>query len=249
MTKELSKLEIDGLYNLYRQWPYRHNERLLSGREHLTFYFEGRIVRELQRRHAVTKAEQQKIDYCAKAYKGELINLARILGIPVGNISPTVPPKTHIPEELAAVIRQYAGYKTIADREILIEYTDSALETIDAAQDKQTVALLSAELAELGRKKIIRIPQKVNSILYDAVKDWQKHPRVPDTEMVMPLLTLSLLDNDIALERKAIRIINRCYRACLGNPTDADLSIAITFQEYLPRVSQNRLKTCSAAIQ
>ena len=147
------------------------------------------------------------------------------------------------------MIRQYADYKTIADREILIEYTDSALETIDMAPDKQTVAELAAELAELGRKKIIRIPQKVYSILYNAVNDWQKHPHVPDTEMVMPLMTLSLLNNDLTFERKAIRIINRCYKACLDSPTDADLRIAITFREYLPRFSRSRLKTCSAAIQ
>lgn len=249
MAEKLSKLEIDGLYNLYRQWPHRHEERLLSGREHLTFYFEGRIIRELQRRHSTTRAEHQKIDYCSEAYKGELINMARIFGIPVGNIQATAPSKTRNPEELAAVIRQYADYKTIADREILIEYTDSALETIDVAPDKQTVAELAAELAELDRKKIIRIPQKVYSILYNAVNDWLKHPRVPDTEMVMPLMTLSLLNNDLTFERKAIRIINRCYKACLDSPTDADLRIAITFREYLPRFSRNRLKTCSAATQ
>lgn len=234
MKVKQSEPRIDGLYNQFNRWPHRHEERLLAGREHLTFYNEGRIVRQLLQCKATGIAQRQKIDSCLKSYKNELSNLSRIFAMPVGDIHTAEPAQTHTPAELAEKIRQYTDYMDIAGRELLIEYADRALDALEAAEDRQPVADLAAALAEAGRKEALRIPQWVNTFLSEAVKDWQKHPRVPDTDMVMPMLTLALLNHDPALERKAARIIRRCYKACRTNPTPAGLRIAISCREYTP---------------
>lgn len=82
-SEALSAMTVDELYNLYRGWPLRHREREAEGREHMTFYFEGKIVGELQRREVADKGEQLKIDYCAIIYRNELENLAFIFSLPI----------------------------------------------------------------------------------------------------------------------------------------------------------------------
>ena len=47
-SADLSTMTIDELHKLYRQWPIRHQERLNEGREHMTYYFEGQIVKEFK---------------------------------------------------------------------------------------------------------------------------------------------------------------------------------------------------------
>ena len=91
---DLSAMTISELYDHYRQWPERHEQRLKEGREHMTYYYEGRIVRELQRRHPATTAEQLKIDYCTATYATELENLSRIFSLPVHAEANTQHPDT-----------------------------------------------------------------------------------------------------------------------------------------------------------
>ncbi|MDE6769723.1 MAG: hypothetical protein K2J78_08390, partial [Muribaculaceae bacterium] len=62
-SKDLSAMTVDELYNLYRGWHLRHRKREAEGRELITFYYEGKIVKELQRRKPTDNGEQLKIDY------------------------------------------------------------------------------------------------------------------------------------------------------------------------------------------
>ncbi len=80
---DMNSMTIDELYKLYLQWPKRHNERLVDGREQLTFYYEGRIVRELNRRTTTVLAEQLKVDYCNLTYANELENMSFVFSTPL----------------------------------------------------------------------------------------------------------------------------------------------------------------------
>ena len=80
---DLTAMPIDELYKLYRRWPIRHKERELEGREHRTFYFEHRIVEELQQRKPLNKDEQLKIDYCVATHSNALENLSFTCSLPV----------------------------------------------------------------------------------------------------------------------------------------------------------------------
>lgn len=149
------------------------------------------------------------------------------------------------------------------------------------SKDIQLLAGLLAELVELRRKETIKIPAWVGEMLVDAVAAWEKCPAVPDTDMVIPLLTLSLFlrtqpfksdvdskhsastflgsrdssaslrnrntsasDQSAALERKAQRIINKCYRSCIsGTGTPAQFNIATTCSTYVPRYNPSKLIT------
>ncbi len=124
---DLSALSISDLYNLYLGWPARHRQRRRLGREPLTFYYEGHIVREMLSRKPTDKGEQLKIDYCVAAYNNELDNLSSILSLPVNLGNPQVypdPEKAYSKEELADLIARYTPYRDITERELLIEYTD-----------------------------------------------------------------------------------------------------------------------------
>ena len=117
-NKDLEELSIGSLYNLYRQWPLRHQARLEEGREHLTYYYEGRIVRELNSRKASTKDEQLKIDYCSFAYKTELENLSSIISKPIVVNRNKLEPdcrREHSPAELTALIRLYSDYRDVTE--------------------------------------------------------------------------------------------------------------------------------------
>ena len=174
---DLSAMTIDELYDHYRRWPERHEQRLKEGREHMTYYYEGRIVRELQRRHPSTTAEQLKIDYCTAAYATELENLSRILSLPVHAEANTQHPDTaeahpahadahapdsadaYTPAELAALITRYAHYRDIAGRERLIEAVDLALAALTRhPRNNQDIQLLQSEITKLQLWKTIRIP-------------------------------------------------------------------------------------------
>ena len=143
-----------------------------SGREHLTYYYEGRIVRELNSRKASTKDEQLKIDYCSFAYKTELENLSSIISKPIVVNRNKLEPdcrREHSPAELTALIRLYSDYRDVTEREILVEYVDYALDIIDSTDDKASVLALAAELVELARRKIVVVPQRVTDFLADAI--------------------------------------------------------------------------------
>ena len=163
-TKALSAMTIGELHKLYRQWPVRHEERLKEGREHMTYYFEGLIVRELQSRKPTTKEEQLKIDYCVATYNNELDNMSFIFSCPVKVDDNKIYPdttKTYSPDELAALITRYSHYRDVAEREILIEYVDLALDMLGNECYKHNSQRLAFEIAELGRRKVLRVPEWV----------------------------------------------------------------------------------------
>lgn len=167
---DLASLTIDELYQLYRQWPLRHESRVAEGREHCTFYFEGHIVKELTTRNAANISEQFKIDYCTLTYANECENLAFIFSKPfhAGIHKPTPgKDKKYTTAELLPLIRLHADYHDIAERELLVEYVDCALDILQHTEDKTTVLKLATEIANLAHNQIIKIPAWVTLYTVD----------------------------------------------------------------------------------
>lgn len=163
---DLTAMTIGELHNLYRRRPVRHQKRAAQGREHMTYYYEGLIVSELQSRSAANRNEQLKIDYCVATYRNELNNMSFIFSCPVKADDDKIYPdrtKNYSPAELAALIRRYSRYRDIIEREILIEYVDYALDMLDCEGSNDDTALLQAVVADLGRQRIIRIPDRAKT--------------------------------------------------------------------------------------
>lgn len=199
-VNDLSALDIDELYRLYRRWPIRHKDRRAEGREYFTYYYEGRLVRELQQRKAAGKGEQLRIDYCVATYHNELDNMSFILSCPIKVDDDKIYPdssRQYTPEELTALITLYRDYRDVVEREILVEYVDIALDLIE---NKEDFALI-AELAEIGRKGIINVPAWVKGKLERTVDN--ASDAVP--ELPLAILALNMQDGDKTL------FINRCY--------------------------------------
>lgn len=205
-VNDLSVMDIDELYRLYRRWPLRHKNRQNEGREHFTYFYEGRIIRELLQRKATDKGEQLKIDYCAATYNNELDNMSFILSCPIKVDDDKIYPdssRQYSPEELTALITFYRDYRDVVEREILVEYVDMALDLIENKED----LVLIAELAEIGRKGIIRVPAWVNGKLERTIDN--ASCAVPELSLAM--LTLNMQNGDETSVRSAKRFINRCY--------------------------------------
>ena len=279
-SKYLSAMSVDKLYNLYRGWHLRHRKREADGREHMTFYYEGKIVRELQRRKPVDKGEQLKIDYCAITYHNELENLAFIFSLPVSSqpissLSTEVGKELIYPDsqkdmksremdnsliypesgreyilsDLLALIKLYSHYHTIAERELLIEYIDMALDLMSVTTiptDKIPYMALASELVEIGRKDIVKVPNWVSGFLEEAIEAARKDKTVRESDLVLPILTLQLQNGSSKLEREATRIINRCYRRAIGLEGNVDslvddLYIAVSCCDYISRFSVKKI--------
>lgn len=271
----LSAMTVDELYNLYRGWPLRHRGREAQGREHMTFYFEGKIVGELQRREVADKGEQLKIDYCSITYRNELENLAFIFSLPVSSLPvesvsslarhdsdedmkyPVTDYGLIYPEsgreytssELLVLIKLYSHYRTVTERELLIEYVDMALDLMSATEtstDKISCMTLASELVELDRKGIVRVPNWVSRFLEESIEAARMDETVRKSELVLPLLTLQLQNNSPKLEREAVHIVNRCYRSALALVGDTDtliddLYIAVTCCDYVSRFNVKKV--------
>ena len=151
---DLSTMTIDELHKLYRQWPIRHQERLNEGREHMTYYYEGQIVRELQTRKPATKDERLKIDYCNATYSNELDNLSFIFSCPAETDTDKIYPdkaKTYSPDELAELIKN-----------INVDY---ALDMLECNGCNLESLRLLTEIADLGQREVIRVPEWINAKL------------------------------------------------------------------------------------
>lgn len=160
-AKDMSSMTIDELHRLYRQWPIRHEERKKEGREHLTYYYEGQIVKEIQSRKAATKDEQLKIDYCIATYHNELDNVSFLLSLPLKVDDNKIYPdraKTYSAEELTELIKRYSNYRDVVEREILIEYVDYALDLLQREDCKPYSPNLISTIADLGHRKVIAVP-------------------------------------------------------------------------------------------
>jgi hypothetical protein len=168
-AEDLSDMSVDDLYQHYRRWPIRHNARAAEGREHFTFYYEGLIVSELKKRKVSCKTEQFKKDYCILTYENELENLSFVLGVPISVNDEKCgfsPEKDYTVTELTDLIKHYANYCDVYERELLVRYVDNALDYIRDAGDKSSVIALASEIAELGRKRIISIPQWLTDVFH-----------------------------------------------------------------------------------
>ena len=245
-SSNLSTLSISQLEILYRQRELRLEARMEEGRETFTRFFETRIVKELERREASDALDQLKKDYCLLTNKNELEHISTILGLPLWNkdVCPDGEADKSI-EALTAYIRLYSKFRTLSERECLVEYVDSALDILGTTSEMQPLANLASEIAELDRKRIVKCPKWVNKTLSHAVKEWFKAPMVHETEMVMPLLTLAMIKDDLTLERRAQHIINQCYKRCVsGLCTVDDIFAAITYSTYVTRFSVRKVTAC-----
>lgn len=248
-STDLATLTISELYSLYRCWPIRHNERKVEGREPFSFYYEGRIVRELQSRKATNKAEQLKINYCVATYNNELNNMSFVFSRPLQVNGEKILPdskKNYNPDELTALIRLYRDYRDIIDREILVEYVDYALNLLQQDEDATFKLELLSEIAELGRRKIIRIPAWVNQKLEDTVKLAITCKTANESELSLAMLTLQIINGDNSLERKAQRIINRCYKSAFEsdksiNDRIEQLHNAVICRDYVTKFSIRKI--------
>lgn len=168
VSPDLKAMSIHDLHRLYRRWPIRHGDRRAEGRESMTFYYEGQIVRELMSRKAANKGERLKIDYCTTMYSNELCNMSELFSLPVKIDNKKIYPETerdYSPEELIALISLYKNYRDVIEREILVEYVDRALDYLENSQDVPAALSLLTEVADLGRRKIIHVPEWVNKKL------------------------------------------------------------------------------------
>lgn len=248
---DLAFMKIDELHSLYRSWPMRHKERQSEGRESFSFYYEGRIVRELSKRKPANKTEQLKIDYCVATYRNELDNMSAVFSLPVQVGGEKILPDStrhYSPDELTALIRRYKVYRAIEEREILVEYADLALDLLQQDSGAPSSLPLLTEIAELRRVNIIRIPEWVVSKLEYAVKLALALKTSSDAELPLPLLTLHIITKDQTLERKAQRIINRCYRSVFDGGIDLgkrieNLHTAVTCCDYVSRFSVRKAVT------
>lgn len=261
------EMTVDALFHLFRQSPLRTGQRRDSGREHLTCLEDLPLISELRRRTPADFGQWLKIHYCRLAYSNRLENLSRTFSLPVslGNdkIYPA-PCADYTPEELLALIRLYTDYRDIAEREILIQYVDIALDLMERAVDRIPLMELAAEIMELGRRHIINVPSWIRDFLVDAISAGRRDSALHPSRFVIPLLTLHLADSDPALEREAAAIINRCYTALLTSPLSApsssalldplslasisdtidNLHIAVTCSDYIPRFNLTALSKC-----
>lgn len=244
-ANNLSTLTIGELHSLYRCWPIRHQKRIASGREHLTFYYENRIIRELLRRKASGKSEQLKIDYCVATYHNELENLSFILSVPVQIHDDKIFPdfmRDYTPDELLALIRLYSGYSDVIEREILVEYIDFALDTLERNEDIEFGMPLLTELAEIGLSKKIYVPDWVRDRLEKAIQYAVVTKTGKETELVPAMLTLQMLNSDTSLTSKARLMVNRCYKSAFDDCADLgerieNLHTAVTCCDYVSRFS------------
>lgn len=236
----LESMTINELFSHYRRWPARHEQRRSEGRELFTFFYERRIVDQLATRRAATLAEQFKIDYCTLSYSIAIESLAHMLGLPAGNAAAKFRPdarRAYTAAELYTLIRLYTAYGSIAERERLVEYIDLALNLLKDAETDADTLRLASQLAEISRKGIVQCPEWLSDTLARGIGD----KSIDDAAKVIPLLTLATINGDDTATRKAQRIINRCYRACLEAPTVDALHTAVTCCDYVSRFSPRKM--------
>ena len=121
---------------------------------------------------------------------------------------------------LTLLIKRYSGYKSIEERELLVECVDLALDTMQSTEDKAMLIGIAAEIVEIGRRNIVKVPGWTVDYLSEAIHQARKDPRVAESELVLPLLTLNIQTRSPKLERAAQRIINRCYKSAFDDTLD-----------------------------
>ena len=171
---------------------------------------------------------------------------------PAAGLAGSRVPRANRAEELAALLRRHSDYRDFAGLTLLLEYTSLALSLLQHTPGQQTTGNhlnLLCELVELRRKRIIPIPAWVDTRLEKTVKQALLSDGGNDPRLALPLLTLHMLTGDDALERKARRIINRCYREAFDDtlplPRRIDsLHTAVTCCDYVTRFSPRKAAAC-----
>ncbi|MDE5725310.1 MAG: hypothetical protein K2I12_04785, partial [Duncaniella sp.] len=208
-------------------------------------YFETAIVNELGRRQPSDRGERLMIDYCRIVNRLELENVGFILRLPIGEAESDKYGNIASAEELATLIAIHAGYRTLNERERLVNYVDMAVEMLCNTSDTQSLACLASVLLDLDRQNKVKCPDRVNGVLRDSISSWIETPLVDATKMVIPMLTLEMLDSDYSLGVKARKIVNRCYNNCLaGEYTLDELYTAVVCSTYVTRFSPRRMALC-----
>ena len=267
--KDPRAMTVSELHAHYRLWPMRHRERESMGREHLTFFHEGRIVRELLTRKPADRSERLKIDYCLATYGNELENLSFILSLPLkadGDNAYPDPRRDYSPEELVSLIRKHSSFRDIISREILVEYVDIALDLLERHNPQRTTEngelktengqlktdnalTLLTELSELRRRQTIRIPAWVDRKLEEAVRSALASATTGDPGLPLAMLALEMVNGDSSLTDKAAAMINRCYKRALDESSGvgeriASLHTAVMCCDYVTRFSPLEAAAC-----
>ena len=178
---------------------------------------------------------------------------------PAAGLAGSRVPRANRAEELAALLRRHSDYRDFAGLTLLLEYTSLALDLLQHTPGQQTTENgqqttdnqlnLLCELVELRRKQIIPIPAWVDTRLEKTVKQALLSDSGNDPRLALPLLTLHMLTGDDALERKARRIINRCYREAFDDTLPLtrridSLHTAVTCCDYVTRFSPRKAAAC-----
>lgn len=267
--RDLTTLSIAELTALYRRWPERRRARLAEGRDAATQYYESRIVGELRRRRPLTPADSLSKARCLADHRRELQQLALLLRLPLGHTAESDTDTAAIPPcRMPEALERLGAYDTVARREALMDLHDRALTYLRTAPaDDFTGARIAATLLTLDSRRIARCPAWVRTRLTAAVdtvtadikaaktgypdksdmSDRSDNSGISDAEreMVIPLLTQTMLSGDPTPARRATRILNRLYRRCLADPTHpafaADCRLIIRCSDYVTRFSPRRL--------
>lgn len=129
---------------------------------------------------------------------------------------------------------------------LLRQYVDLALDMMSHATDKAIMLSLAASTLEVGRKKLIPIPDWVSHFLAEAIDLARRNPSIPKTELVLPLLTLYLRTFQPNLQREATQIIRNTYKTLLSTPLPDDLRATLlrtvlTHSDYIPDFDPSKL--------
>ena len=244
----LSSLPTAELFSLYDSRRARATARAKEGREPLTLWYESRIIEELATRKLSRPDRQHRKSILLTHQYEQVslaLHLDLPLTTPTASLSSRAGLVPHesfssnkalSPAELLHLIRHYSSYRDFPTRELLIEYTDQAITLILSALSQKDKDLsptaaaglsqgesiapslpaplieLAAELTDLHRRGIISIPAAIP----DSLREIAATSDGPAA--IIPLLTISLLDNAPTLERKAIRLLNRLHRSLLTAP-------------------------------
>lgn len=233
------------LAKLYHNHNLPTDARIVEGREPITRYHEGRIISEMDKLVGLSPEERTLVERCRKDYELEMRNLSLVFRLPLGDIVEDLqldPNHNYTPNELSALIDLFNNPRTFLEREFLVGTVDRAIDIIAVANNKQSVSGLAAQLVELDRTKIVKCPGWVLEVLRESVDEWISAPSAADTAMVLPMLTLAFIDKNWKLQRRAQRIINRCYLECKEGRGDSEsLCTSVNYNSYVTRFSTRKI--------
>lgn len=200
---DLSALSIPQLETLYRQWKLRFRERLKEGRQTLTRFFETRIIKEMKSRKDVSTIEQLRIDYCDRTNRDELHNISTVMQRPLGQVYLDVC-RCRTPQEMIAIFYGLRKFKTISEREMLIETEEKAMDFVAHNRELTESVNLAAELVDLGERRIVNCPDWVKDYLVESVNRWKKQPFDFDRDKIIPYLTIYPVDKSARWRQAAL---------------------------------------------